>query len=77
MGMVLQFASAGAGGTTARRALLPVPTRYSTAHNVNIHDAAAIGYWCRHFDTTAERLIAAVKKVGSNPSIVRLELRVR
>jgi hypothetical protein len=52
-------------------------TRYSAPFNVSTRDAAAIEYWCRHFNTSPERLLAAVRKVGSNPDIIRLELRTR
>src|SRR5262249_55251942 len=54
-----------------------LPNRYSLPHNVNVQEPSALAYWCRHFDTSAERLLAAVKKVGTNPAIVSLELRVR
>lgn len=54
-----------------------LPNRFSIPHDVNVKQPSALAYWCRHFDTSVERLLAAVKKVGTNPSIVRLELRVR
>jgi hypothetical protein len=51
--------------------------RYNAPFNVSTRDAAAVEYWCRHFNTSPERLLAAVRKVGSNPDIIRLELRSR
>jgi hypothetical protein len=51
--------------------------RHSAPFNVSTREPAAIEYWCRHFNTTPERLLDAVKRVGSNPDIIRLELRVR
>ena len=45
--------------------------------NVSTREPAAIDYWCRHFNTSPERLCEAVRKVGSNPDIVRLALRTR
>ena len=77
MGMVVEL------GAERKRAALPdnklvyLPNRFSMPHNVNVQEPSGIAYWCRHFDTTAERLLAAVKKVGTNPAIVRLELRAR
>jgi hypothetical protein len=53
------------------------PSRYSAPFNVSIRDPGSIEYWCRHFNTTPERLLEAVKRVGSNPDIIRLELRSR
>lgn len=51
--------------------------RYIAPFNVSTREPAAIAYWCRHFNTTPERLLDAVKRVGSNPDIIRLELRAR
>ena len=51
--------------------------RYSAPFNVSTREPAAVEYWCRHFNTSPERLIEAVRKVGSNPDIIRLELRTR
>jgi len=51
--------------------------RYRAPFNVSTRDPAAVEYWCRHFNTSPERLIEAVRKVGSNPDIIRLELRSR
>lgn len=51
--------------------------RYVAPFNVSTREPAAIDYWCRHFNTTPERLLDAVKRVGSNPDIIRLELRAR
>ena len=56
---------------------LGASNRYNAPFNVSTRDAAAIEYWCRHFNTSPERLLAAVRKVGSNPDITRLELRSR
>lgn len=52
-------------------------SRYCAPFNVSTREPAAIEYWCRHFNTTPEKLIDAVRKVGSNPDIIRLELRAR
>jgi hypothetical protein len=49
--------------------------RHNTPFNISTREPSAIAYWCRHFDVPPERLLAAVKRVGSNPDIVRLELR--
>jgi uncharacterized protein DUF3606 len=51
--------------------------RYCKPHEVSVLDATAIAYWCRHFNTTSEQLISAVKAVGTNPAIVQLQLRRR
>jgi len=51
--------------------------RYCAPFNVSTREPAAIEYWCRHFNTSPERLVEAVRKVGSNPDIIRLELRAR
>ena len=51
--------------------------RYVAPFNVSTREPAAIAYWCRHFNTTPERLLDAVKRVGTNPDIIRLELRSR
>ena len=77
MGMVIELATERRRAPLADCKLVYLPNRHSMPHNVNVQDAAAIAYWCRHFDTSAEHLIAAVKKVGTNPAIVRLELRAR
>ena len=58
------------------RAPSPV-NRYCAPFNVSTREPAAIEYWCRHFNTSPEKLIEAVRKVGSNPDIIRLELRAR
>jgi hypothetical protein len=50
-------------------------TRHCAPFNVSTREPAAIEYWCRHFGTSPQRLLEAVKRVGSNPDIVRLELR--
>lgn len=76
MGMVVELAERQRSASPDNK-LVYLPNRYSMPHNVNVREASAIEYWCRHFDTTAERLLAAVKKVGTNPAIVRLELRAR
>ena len=76
MGTVVELAGL-ARGMSPRGTLSYLPNRYSQPHNVNVHEPSAIAYWCRHFDTSVERLLAAVKKVGTNPAIVRLELRAR
>ena len=59
--------------------LLPVGqvNRYCAPFNVSTREPAAIEYWCRHFNISPDRLIEAVRKVGSNPDIIRLELRSR
>jgi hypothetical protein len=54
-----------------------ISNRHSRPHNVNLSEPAAMVYWCRHFDTAPELLLDAVKKVGTNPAIVRLQLRKR
>jgi len=77
MGTVIELANERKRASLPDNKLVFLPNRYSTPHNVNVNDTSAIAYWCRHFDTTAERLLAAVKKVGTNPAIVRLELRAR
>jgi Protein of unknown function (DUF3606) len=51
--------------------------RYSAPFNVSTREPAAIEYWCRHFNTSPERLVDAVRRVGSNPDIIRLALRNR
>ena len=56
-------------------ATLHAPTRHSAPFNVSTREPSAIEYWCRHFGTSPERLLEAVRRVGSNPDIVRLELR--
>jgi hypothetical protein len=56
---------------------LGASSRHNAPFNVSTRDAAAIEYWCRHFNTSPDRLLAAVRKVGSNPDIIRLELRSR
>lgn len=53
------------------------PNRYSAPFTVSTRDPVSVDYWCRHFNTTPERLLDAVKRVGSNPDIIRLELRTR
>jgi len=50
-------------------------TRHSAPFNISLRDAPAIEYWCRHLDTSPELLLEAVRRVGTNPDIVRLELR--
>jgi len=77
MGMVIELATERRRAPLQDSKLVYLPNRHSMPHNVNVEDASAVAYWCRHFDTTAERLLAAVKKVGTNPAIVRLELRAR
>ncbi len=49
--------------------------RDSTPFTISTREPSAIAYWCRHFNVSPERLLAAVRRVGSNPDIVRLELR--
>ncbi|HEY2396665.1 MAG TPA: DUF3606 domain-containing protein [Rudaea sp.] len=49
--------------------------RSSTPFTISTREPSAIAYWCRHFNVSPERLLAAVRRVGSNPDIVRLELR--
>ena len=49
--------------------------RNSTPFTISTREPSAIAYWCRHFNVSPERLLAAVRRVGSNPDIVRLELR--
>ena len=44
---------------------------------VSLEQPAALMYWCRHFQTTPERLRDSVMKVGANPDIIRLHLRTR
>jgi len=51
------------------------PSRYCRPYVINPGEPAAIAHWCCHFDTTPELLLEAVKKVGTNPAIVRLQLR--
>ena len=51
------------------------PTRHSAAFDISLRDTSAVEYWCRHFHTSPERLLEAVRRVGTNPDIVRLELR--
>ena len=78
MGAVIEWA-------TARREfrrmldgnLAYLSNRYCKPHNVSLREPAAVMYWCRHFNTTPERLAYAVNRVGSDPAIVRLQLRVR
>jgi hypothetical protein len=43
-------------------------------HGIDLQRPPAVAYWCRQFKTTPERLFAAVKTVGSNPSVVRKRL---
>ena len=50
-------------------------TRYCAPFNISLREASAVDYWCRHFNTSPERLLEAVRRVGTNPDIVRLELR--
>jgi hypothetical protein len=50
-------------------------TRNCTPFTISTREPSAIAYWCRHFNVSPERLLAAVRRVGSNPDIVRLELR--
>jgi hypothetical protein len=82
------FAQQSGGGTGMATVIEQIPARskYLTAtfraatrpyapFNVSTREPAAVAYWCRHFDTTPERLLEAVRRVGSNPDIVRLELR--
>jgi hypothetical protein len=52
-------------------------SRVSAPFNVSLREPAAVSYWCRHFNTTPERLFDAVTEVGSNPAIIRLHLRKR
>ncbi len=67
--------------TSARRGYSFQPpgtvNRYCAPFNVSTREPAAIEYWCRHFNTSPEKLVEAVRKVGSNPDIIRLELRAR
>jgi hypothetical protein len=49
--------------------------RYCAPFNISLREASAVDYWCRHFNTSPERLLEAVRRVGTNPDIVRLELR--
>jgi hypothetical protein len=51
--------------------------RHSLPFNVSTREPAAIEYWCRHFNTSPERLVDAIRRVGSNPDIIRLALRGR
>ena len=51
--------------------------RHMAPFNVSTREPASIAYGCRHFHTTPERLLDAVRRVGSNPDIIRLELRSR
>jgi len=51
--------------------------RHSLPFNVSTREPAAIEYWCRHFNTSPDRLLDAVRRVGSNPDIIRLALRNR
>jgi len=51
--------------------------RGHSAYSVSLRDATSTRYWCRHFDTTPERLAEAVRQVGSNPAIVQLLFRTR
>ena len=61
----------------------PIPTgrkylqaaRHCAPFTISTREPSAIAYWCRHFGVSPERLLAAVRRVGSNPDIVRLELR--
>ena len=57
--------------------VMPVVERSGSCapFNVSTREPEAIAYWCRHFNTTPERLLRAVRRVGSNPDIIRLELR--
>jgi hypothetical protein len=52
-------------------------SRHCAPFNVSTREPASIDYWCRHFNTTPERLLDAVKRVGSNPDNIRLALRAR
>lgn len=54
---------------------LHATARHCAPFNVSMREPSSINYWCRHFDTSPERLLEAVRRVGSNPDIVRLELR--
>jgi hypothetical protein len=47
-------------------------SRHCAPFNVSTREPAAVEYWCRHFDTSPQRLLEAVRRVGSNPDIVRL-----
>jgi hypothetical protein len=57
------------------QSLSAAPSRHCRPYTINLGEPAAILHWCRHFDTTAELLLDAVKRVGTNPAIVRLQLR--
>ena len=49
--------------------------RSSAPFNISLRDSPAVEYWCRHFNTSPEQLLEAVRRVGTNPDVVRLELR--
>lgn len=51
------------------------PAHHTVSFEVSLREPAAVSYWCGHFDTTPERLLEAVRRVGHNPDVVRLELR--
>ena len=50
-------------------------TRCCAPFNISLREVPSVEYWCRHFNTSPERLLEAVRRVGTNPDIVRLELR--
>jgi hypothetical protein len=71
MATVIDPIPTGSGYPTARLQ----GARNSTPFTISTREPSAIAYWCRHFNVSPERLLAAVRRVGSNPDIVRLELR--
>ena len=75
--MAIAFDRLSFHGPHARIAPFYNPSRHSAPFHVSVREPASVEYWCRHFNTTPERLLDAVKRVGSNPDIIRLELRSR
>ena len=42
------------------------------AYHIDIHDAKAVDYYCRHFHCTPEELLAAVHKIGTCAEELRI-----
>jgi hypothetical protein len=77
MGTVVQLSAARRERGNVMANVVHIANRNYIPHNINVQETAAVMYWCRHFDTTPEQLFEAVKKVGTNPAIVRFQLRMR
>jgi hypothetical protein len=77
MSTVVELAARRGRNAVSNGSPVGLATRHYTPHDISLREPEAVMYWCRHFNTTPEQLVAAVKKVGTNPAIVQLQLRGR